>query len=89
MKDLIRKKQFEKHYLKRISPHEKLNTEFERRLALFLTNQRGYPLNDHALTGSMAGKRAWSVANDVRVIYRETDDVIIFLDIGTHVQVYK
>ncbi len=89
MKELIRKKLFEKHYLKRILPHKKLDAEFERRLGLFLTNQRGYPLDDHALTGKLTGKRAFSITADVRVIYEETETTIIFLDIGTHAQVYK
>ncbi len=88
MKDLKRKKQFTKHFLKRISPNKKLTAEFERRLELFLLGERGYPLDDHALTGIMAGKRAFSVATDCRVIYEETDLVITLLDIGTHNQVY-
>jgi mRNA interferase YafQ len=89
MKAIRRHKEFEKHFLKRITPHEKLVTQFEERLALFATGKLGNPLNDHALQGKLTGKRAFSVAGDFRVVYKETKDNIIFLDIGTHNQVYK
>lgn len=89
MKALIRKKQFEKHYRKRIQPDSKLDRQFEKRLYLFLRGERAYPLNDHELTGKLTGKRAFSITPDIRVIYEETGNTIIFLDIGTHTQVYK
>jgi len=54
-----------------------------------MASELGYPLHDHALTGKLAGKRAFSIAGDIRVIYVEFDDFIVFLDIGTHNQVYK
>lgn len=88
MKPIKRHKTFEKHFRTRIAPHKNLLLQFEQAFRLFLTGKRGYPLNDHALTGSLAGKRAFSITGDVRVIYKELEDVIIFLDIGTHNQVY-
>jgi addiction module RelE/StbE family toxin len=48
-----------------------------------------YLLDDHALKGKMKGKRAFSITDDVRVIYVESDNVFVFLDIGSHNQVYK
>ena len=36
----------------------------------------------------MDGKRAFSITADIRVIYIETDDAIIFVDFGSHAQVY-
>ncbi len=89
MKQLKRHKQFEKHFRKRITPDKKLTAQFELRLALFQAGERDYPLNDHALSGNMSGKRAFSVAPDLRVIYEETADFILFLDIGSHSQIYK
>lgn len=89
MKAIRRHKEFEKHFLKRITPHEKLVTQFEERLALFMTGKLGNPLNDHSLKGKLAGKRAFSVAGDIRVVYKETKDSILFLDVGSHNQVYK
>lgn len=53
-----------------------------------MAGKLGYPLHDHALTGKLAGKRAFSMAGDIRIIYIELEDSIVFLDIGTHNQVY-
>lgn len=89
MKALERHRHFEKHFLNRITPNQKFVKEFEKRLALFLNGHRGYPLNDHALSGKLAGKRAFSVTNNIRVIYIETAETIILLDIGSHNQVYR
>lgn len=89
MKELFRTKQFEKYYKKRISVNRQLDKQFEARLLLFLQGQRGYPLDDHALKGKLNGKRAFSVANDIRVIYEETEQAYIFIDIGSHSQVYS
>lgn len=53
-----------------------------------MAGELGYPPHDHALTGKLTGKRAFSVAGDIRVIYVELEDAIVFLDIGSHNQVY-
>ena len=88
MKPVKRSQTFEKHFKKRILPHDKIVRQFEKRLRLFMTNDRGYPLNDHPLTGKLVGKRAFSIAGDIRVIYVELADAYVFIDIGTHNQVY-
>lgn len=88
MKSIQRDKHFEKHFKQRIARDKKLSTQFKERLTLFCLGVRDYPLHDHALIGSLAGKRSFSVAADMRVVYKETDDAIIFVDVGTHNQVY-
>jgi addiction module RelE/StbE family toxin len=55
---------------------------------MFMTGHRTAPLNDHALTGDLQGRRSLSITGDVRVIYIELEDKIILLDVGTHNQVY-
>lgn len=89
IKPIERDKQFEKHFKKRIAHDAKLLDQFRKRYSMFYIGKRDYPLNDHALTGTKKGKRAFSVASDIRVIYEERDEYIVFLDIGTHAQVYK
>ena len=89
MKPIKRDKTFEKHFKQRIAPNEKLVKLFKQRLKLFLDGELGYPLYDHALTGKLEGKRAFSVAGDIRVIYIELEDFFIFIDIGSHNQVYR
>ena len=89
MKPIKRDKTFEKHCKQRISSNEKLREQFKARLNLFIAGELGYPLHDHALTGKLAGKSAFSIAGYVRVIYIELEDVIVFPDIGSHNQVYR
>lgn len=88
MKRIELSRSFEKSYKKRISTNSKLDARYEERLKLFMSGERGHPLNDHSLSGGLTGKRAFSITSDVRVIYKEDDDYITFLDIGTHSQVY-
>lgn len=89
MKPIERHRLFDRSYKKRIASNEKLKAQFIERLELFIRGERNYPLNDHALGGLLKGKRAFSVANDIRVIYLECEDKIVLIDIGTHAQVYK
>jgi mRNA-degrading endonuclease YafQ of YafQ-DinJ toxin-antitoxin module len=68
VKPIKRSKLFEKHFKKRITPHATLLKQFEHRLGLFINDERGYPLLDHALTGALKGRRAFSV-NGVSALY--------------------
>jgi addiction module RelE/StbE family toxin len=79
---------FVKCYVKRISKNPKLVAQYEARVALFMQGIRDTPINDHPLTGTMSGKRAFSITADIRVVYVETNDAFVFIDIGTHAQVY-
>jgi addiction module RelE/StbE family toxin len=79
---------FVKSYTKRISNDKKLCQQYEARIAMFMAGKRGTPLNDHALSGNLQGRRAFSISGDIRIIYVEFEDRIIFLDIGTHNQIY-
>jgi len=88
MRRIVFHKSFDKHYVKRIKPQPKLVKQFEERYALFLAGELGYPLDDHPLWGKLAGKRAFSITSDIRVVYENQEDVIAFLDVGTHNQVY-
>lgn len=88
MKPIRRHKTFVKSFRSRVSNNPKLVNQFEQRLQLFIKEDRGHPLNDHALIGTMKDLRAFSVAGDLRVIYRETEEYFEFLDIGSHNQVY-
>lgn len=88
MKKIKRDRTFEKHFKERISPNKQLVNQFKDSLELFTEDKLSF-LDDHALRGKLTGKRAFSVANDIRVIYAELSEVIVFLDIGNHDQVYK
>ncbi len=88
MKTIDLHRKFEKNFARRILHDRKLLKAYDERFLLFARGHRGTPLNDHALTGTLVGKRSFSITGDIRVIYEETDDTITFLDIGTHSQLY-
>ena len=47
-------------------------------------------LRNHALKGVMKGRRSFSAAFDIRIIFEEYENyaVVIMLDVGTHEGVY-
>jgi mRNA-degrading endonuclease YafQ of YafQ-DinJ toxin-antitoxin module len=77
-----------KSYRKRIAKDAKLVAQYKARVGLFKQGVRGAPINDHILTGRLAGYCAFSITSDVRVVYVETARAFVFMDIGTHNQVY-
>ena len=89
MKPIRLTRDFDKSYKKRIAPKSNLRDAYVSRVTSFQAGKRDEPLNDHSLKGKMKGKRAFSIAGDVRVVYEETKEVYIFLDVGSHNQVYN
>lgn len=81
-------RQFKKSYKKRIAPHPKLVARFTERLTLFIENPVHPELQTHHLVGEKIRLMAFSITGDIRVVYRQEKDVVLFLDIGTHNQVY-
>lgn len=81
-------KKFLKSYKKRIQGNNKLEKRLRERVNLFAEQRKHPQLLDHQLKGDRKGCRAFSVTGDIRVVYYEEIDKFIFLDIGTHTQVY-
>lgn len=78
-----------KHYHKRIAPNTNLNSKATERIKLFQEDTRNPVLKDHSLTGSHSGHRGFWITGNIRVIYeRVGNEEVLFLDIGTHPQVY-
>ncbi|GAB4219880.1 MAG: hypothetical protein Fur009_8000 [Candidatus Microgenomates bacterium] len=86
---IIFHKRFVKNFKKRIKNNSSLLNRFKQRYHLFLKDKNNSILRNHQLTGDLKGKSAFSITSDIRVIYEEKNEVVIFLDIGTHNQVYK
>ena len=80
---------FVEHYKKRVLKDKSLHELYKQALTLFLKNPHSPSLDNHRLKGKMSSKRAFSVDDDCRVIYRDEKDRFLFLDIGSHNQVYK
>lgn len=82
----IAHKDFEKEFKKL---PKNMKAKFRERLLLFLKNPSEPVLRDHSLIGLLQGKRAFSVAGDMRVVYRYLDkNIVLLLRVGAHNQVY-
>lgn len=82
--------QFKKNFNKRIPKGSQLEKRYKERLTLFIKNRKSPILRDHKLTGKKKSFRSFSITGDFRVIYiQESEDTVVFIDIGTHNQVYK
>lgn len=80
---------FDKAYDERIRKDPILRDLFWEALEIFETDPFHPSLRTHSLTGALEGKWAFSVDYDCRVIFIFTNDnLITFLDIGTHDEVY-
>lgn len=80
---------FKKNFKKRIAPKPNLVRKFRERVELFLKDRKSPILCDHALIGKKLTLRAFSIAGDIRIVYKqEKQNLIVFLDIGSHNQVY-
>ena len=81
--------EFQRRFKERISNNQILIKQFKEALALFITDRQSETLKDHPLQMGMHHFRAFSINNTHRVVYRwKEPDEAIFLDIGTHSEVY-
>ena len=61
---------------------------FRDALDLFYENPNHVALRNHPLTGKYQGFRSIDVTEDWRALYRTEPERIIFVEIGTHDQLY-
>lgn len=80
---------FKKAYKVRIASNQKLAHQTEQKIILFKRDPRNPILKDHRLAGAKRGLRGFSITGDIRIVYLPVSkDEVIFLDIGSHNQVY-
>jgi addiction module RelE/StbE family toxin len=80
---------FKRAYRKRIAPSEKLQKKFEELLPVFISHPFDARLKTHKLSGRLQGLYSFSVDYDTRVVfYFEGEDKAVFIDVGTHDEVY-
>jgi len=80
------RKYFEKKYSK--LPN-KIKDAFKERRNLFLENMYNPILDNHLVDKAYPGCRSIDITGDYRAIFFEEGDVITFIAIGTHAQLYK
>ena len=61
----------------------------DNKITLFSKNPKDTRLRNHRLTGKMSGQFAFSITEDIRIVYEIIGkNTIRFLAIGTHEKVY-
>ena len=84
---------FHKYFRKRYTKlPEKTKDKFDIQLELFYKNLYDEKLNNHGLHGKYIHHRSINVTGDIRAIYRKVDTTtndVIFVDIGTHGELYS
>ena len=86
---ILYKNSFKKAYKKRFLNNKKLTKLISLRINQFISNPNDPQLKNHNLLGSKKGFYSFSVTGDVRIIfYYDQDENAIFVDIGSHNQVY-
>ena len=68
-----------------------LRTKTSTAIDRFAANPCDPQLRNHALHGRLSGLRAIAVVGDLRIIFEEHQryTLVLFLDIGTHEQMYE
>lgn len=80
---------FHKNFLK---DHKRLSKSqqniFKERKKLFLLDEFNPVLNNHALTGKYKGYRSLNVTGDLRAIFKQNKEDIIFVAVDSHSNLY-
>ena len=66
----------------------KIQDKFWIRLELFKEDKNNKILNNHSVDKAFAGCRSINVTGDYRAIFKEDGDVVHFVNIGTHSELY-
>ena len=85
MKPILHRR-FKKQF-KKLSP--KVQEQFFRRVELFLKDRFNPILNNHLVDSAYPGWRSINVTGDYRAFYESAgDNIVVFMKIGTHSDLY-
>jgi len=80
---------FRKAFKRRVRGNKKLEARFRERLAIFQKEPFDPRLKTHRLSGQLEGLWSFSVDYDLRVVFSFVEpSQALFVDIGTHDEVY-
>ncbi len=79
------KKRFDKDFKKL---PVKIREQFYERLDLFLQDKFDKILNNHSVDKAFSNCNSINVNGDYRAIFQEREDVVVFITIGTHSELY-
>lgn len=67
---------------------KKTKDKFKERQILFEINEFDPILNNHALKGKWLGYRSLNVTGNVRAVFKKSGDLVIFVAIASHSNLY-
>lgn len=67
----------------------KIRAQFKDRLRLFIQDPFNNQLHNHAVEGVYPHCRSINITGDYRALFKQENDVVIFIIIGTHSQLYS
>lgn len=80
---------FKRAYKRKITGIPDREKNFRSRLAMFINDPFDQRLRTHKLSGKLGELWSFSVEYDIRVVfYFDNDSRAVFVDIGTHDEVY-
>lgn len=83
---------FSKKFKKQLNKTpEKVKAAFKIRYRFFIVDEFNPILRNHSLAGKYAGCRSINISGDWRAVFREYEDenLIVFVALGTHSQLYE
>jgi len=83
--EVVFHKQFKKKFKKLTV---KVQKQFYNRLDVFIHNKNHTILNNHSVDKVFTNCKSINITGDYRAIFRENGDVTIFVNIGTHSDLY-
>ncbi len=77
---------FEKSYARM---DKSIKSAFKDRRNLLLIDSLHLLLNNHGLHGKWQGYRSINISGDIRAIYKMEGFICVFIEIGSHAQLFK
>ena len=73
-----------------VGQSQKIKKKFKEKRNLFIEDMFHPFLNNHSLTGEYEGCRSINITGDIRAIfYIKTDGNVVFINIGSHSELYE
>lgn len=81
---------FERAYRRKVAGGSARHKRFKTKLRVFIKDPFHISLKTHKLTGKLKNYWSFSVEYDLRVIfYLENPETVVFIDVGTHDELYS
>ena len=81
---------YKKRFLKKLKKSSpKLREQFQEHLDMFLEDKFNPILENHSVDKAYPGCRSINVTGNYRALFQEVGDVVIFVELGTHLELYR